>query len=752
MNNSVSNLNLPLVKRAVVIGVGLIGGSLSKALREAGAIETIVGVGLTEHSLVRAVQLGVIDEYSLDAVSAVADADLVIIATPVLSTEKVLEQIKDALPSKAVITDVGSAKGIVVEACQHIFGGVPARFVLGHPIAGSEKSGVDAAKIDLYRNHSVILTPLPDTDADALALVHALWEVTGAKVLEMGVDHHDHVLAATSHLPHLLAYSLVDTLAKQNENQEIFRYAAGGFADFTRIASSDPTMWHDIFLANKGAVLESLDKFSADIIQLRHALEQSDSKAMLGVFTRAKSARDHFTKMLAQRAYVEPMNQNEQTFVAGSSSQQAGPVTGRIRVPGDKSISHRSIMLGAIAEGETQIEGFLEGEDSLATLQAFRDMGVVIEGPHHGRVSVYGVGLNGLSQPPGPLYVGNSGTSMRLLAGLLAGQSFDVELRGDESLTARPMGRVANPLAEMGAVIETNEGKPPMVIRGGQSLQGIHYEMPVASAQVKSSLILAGLYADGETIVIEPAPTRDHTERMLNGFGYEVSGRDISKGVREITVKGGGKLSATKIDVPADISSAAFFMVAASITPGSDLTLEHVGINPTRVGVVNILTQMGADIELTNDRIVGGEPVADIRIRYAPLKGINIPEDQVALAIDEFPVLFVAAACAEGTTVLTGAEELRVKESDRIQAMADGLQTLGVNAQATPDGMIIEGGSMGSGTIDSLGDHRIAMSFAVASLQSQGEIEILNCANVATSFPNFVELVTQVGMSVRVLD
>ncbi|EGG99220.1 Cyclohexadienyl dehydrogenase / 5-Enolpyruvylshikimate-3-phosphate synthase [gamma proteobacterium IMCC2047] len=627
MNNSVSNLNLPLVKRAVVIGVGLIGGSLSKALREAGAIETIVGVGLTEHSLVRAVQLGVIDEYSLDAVSAVADADLVIIATPVLSTEKVLEQIKDALPAKAIITDVGSAKGIVVEACQHIFGGVPARFVLGHPIAGSEKSGVDAAKIDLYRNHSVILTPLPDTDADALALVHALWEVTGAKVLEMGVDHHDHVLAATSHLPHLLAYSLVDTLAKQNENQEIFRYAAGGFADFTRIASSDPTMWHDIFLANKGAVLESLDKFSADIIQLRHALEQSDSKAMLGVFTRAKSARDHFTKMLAQRAYVEPMNQNEQTFVAGSSSQQAGPVTGRIRVPGDKSISHRSIMLGAIAEGETQIEGFLEGEDSLATLQAFRDMGVVIEGPHHGRVSVYGVGLNGLSQPPGPLYVGNSGTSMRLLAGLLAGQSFDVELRGDESLTARPMGRVANPLAEMGAVIETNEGKPPMVIRGGQSLQGIHYEMPVASAQVKSSLILAGLYAAGETTVIEPAPTRDHTERMLNGFGYEVTGRDISKGVREISVKGGGKLSATKIDVPADISSAAFFMVAASITPGSDLTLEHVGINPTRVGVVNILTQMGADIELTNDRIVGGEPVADIRIRYAPLKGINIPED-----------------------------------------------------------------------------------------------------------------------------
>ncbi|MEZ5524747.1 MAG: bifunctional prephenate dehydrogenase/3-phosphoshikimate 1-carboxyvinyltransferase [Pseudomonadales bacterium] len=743
---SQADLKKALVKRAVVIGVGLIGGSLAKALREAGAVETIVGVGLNDHSLKRAVQLGVVDEYSLNAAEAIVDADLIIVATPVLTTEKVLAAIKDAIPEHAVITDVGSAKGIVVDACRHVFGRVPPRFVLGHPIAGSEKSGVDAAKIDLYCNHSVILTPQPDTEPGALELVRRMWQVVGANVLEMGVAHHDHVLASTSHLPHLLAYSLVDTLAKQNESQEIFRYAAGGFADFTRIASSDPTMWHDIFLANKQAVLESLDKFSADIDRLRHALEQSDSKTMLGVFTRAKAARDHFTKMLAQRAYVEPMNQNELTFLAG----KGGPVQGRIRVPGDKSISHRSIMLGAIAEGETHIEGFLEGEDSLATLQAFRDMGVVIEGPHHGRVTVYGVGLNGLTQPPGPLYVGNSGTSIRLLAGLLSGQAFDTELRGDASLTARPMGRVANPLAEMGAVIETSEGKPPMVIRGGHTLKGVKYALPVASAQVKSCMLLAGLYAEGETCVVEPAPTRDHTERMLRGFGYDVSTRQLDKVSREICVKGGGVLKGSKIDVPADISSAAFFMVAASIVPGSDLVLEHVGINPTRVGIVNILTQMGADIELTNDRVVGGEPVADIRVRYAPLKGINIPEEQVPLAIDEFPALFVAAACAEGRTVLTGAEELRVKESDRIQAMADGLQTLGVKAEATPDGMIIDGGPMGSGTIDSLGDHRIAMSFAVAALRAQGEIKIQNCANVATSFPNFVELASQVGMSVQV--
>jgi cyclohexadieny/prephenate dehydrogenase / 3-phosphoshikimate 1-carboxyvinyltransferase len=746
MTNSHSTANMPLVKCAVVIGVGLIGGSLAKALREAGAVGTLIGVGRDEKSLKHAMQLGVIDEYCLDAATAVAMADLIVLATPVLSTEKVLAEIKDAIPAQAVITDVGSAKGIVVESCCKVFGKVPPRFVLGHPIAGSEKSGVQAAKADLYRHHSVILTPLEDTNAEALSLVQALWQVAGAKVLKMDVAHHDQVLAATSHLPHLLAYSLVDTLAKQNESQEIFRYAAGGFADFTRIASSDPTMWHDIFLANKSAVLDSLDKFSAGIDAARRALEQSDSQAMLGIFTRAKAARDHFTKMLAQKAYVEPMNQNELTFLA----RAAGPVRGQIRVPGDKSISHRSIMLGAIAEGETEIEGFLEGEDSLATLQAFRDMGVVIEGPYHGRVTVYGVGLNGLSKPPGPLYVGNSGTSIRLLAGLLAGQTFDTQLQGDESLTVRPMGRVVNPLTEMGAGIESNEGKPPLLIRGRHALHGINYELPVASAQVKSSLILAGLYAEGETVVIEPAPTRDHTERMLIGFGYDITSRQVTKRVREISIQGGGSLTGTQIDVPADISSAAFFMVAASISPGSDLVLEHVGINPTRVGVVNILTQMGADIELTNDRIVGGEPVADIRVRYAQLKGINIPEDQVALAIDEFPVLFVAAACAQGTTVLTGAEELRVKESDRIQAMADGLEILGVNAQATPDGMIIEGGSIGSGRVNSLGDHRIAMAFAVAALRSEGDIEILNCSNVATSFPNFVELATQVGLSVQV--
>lgn len=427
-----------------------------------------------------------------------------------------------------------------------------------------------------------------------------------------------------------------------------------------------------------------------------------------------------------------------------------GILSGNVRVPGDKSISHRSIMLGALAEGVTHIEGFLEGEDALATLNAFRAMGVRIDGPEQGKVVVHGVGLHGLKAPSGPLYVGNSGTSMRLLAGLLAGQNFSVTMTGDVSLSKRPMGRVADPLRQMGVVVETAEGgRPPLTIHGG-TVRAIDYPLPMASAQVKSCVLLAGLYADGETSTVEPAPTRDHTERMLRGFGYQV---DVD-GARA-TLRGGGKLTAADIEVPADISSAAFFMVAASIAKNSEITLTHVGINPTRVGVINILRAMGADISLTNERQVGGEPVADITVRSAALKGIEIPEDQVPLAIDEFPVLFVAAACAEGQTVLRGAEELRVKESDRIQVMADGLVALGIRAEPTDDGIVIQGrgGSefiFGGATINSHHDHRIAMSFAVAALRARDQVVIEDCDNVATSFPNFVELATAAGMHIEV--
>ncbi|MBI4191798.1 MAG: 3-phosphoshikimate 1-carboxyvinyltransferase [Betaproteobacteria bacterium] len=425
--------------------------------------------------------------------------------------------------------------------------------------------------------------------------------------------------------------------------------------------------------------------------------------------------------------------------------EQGGALKGCIRVPGDKSISHRSIMLGSIAEGATHVSGFLEGEDALATMNVFRALGVRIDGPDHGSVTVHGVGRHGLRAPAKVLDCGNSGTSMRLLCGLLAGQDFDCELSGDASLRKRPMQRVAEPLARMRAEILTAEGgRPPLRIKGSANLRGIDYRMPIASAQVKSALLLAGLYARGRTCVTEPAPTRDHTERMLAAFGHAVERNGST-----VCVSGGGKLTAIAIKVPADISSAAFFMAGASIARGSDLMLEHVGVNPTRTGVIDILRLMGADIELLNQRQAGGEPIADIRVRHAELKGIEIPVGLVPLAIDEFPVLFVAAANARGATVLRGAEELRVKESDRIAVMVEGLQALGVVAEPAADGMRVTGGNYGGGTVASHGDHRVAMAFSIAALRASAPITVTDCANVATSFPGFVELARSAGLRIQ---
>ncbi|EPC03458.1 cyclohexadienyl dehydrogenase [Litchfieldella anticariensis FP35 = DSM 16096] len=737
--------------RILIVGLGLIGGSLAAALKSAGFKGEIVACDRDPDEIARGVAMGVIDGGDTQLATLVTGSTMIVLAVPVLAMDAVMEELAIRLihtDSQVVITDVGSTKAAIRDSARRAFGQLPANLVLGHPIAGSEKSGVAASDPDLYRQHKVILTPAVDTNPAALVRVRTLWGACGAEVLEMDVERHDQVLARTSHLPHLLAFSLVDTLARQDERLEIFRYAAGGFRDFTRIAGSDPVMWRDIFLANRDAVLTALDDFEVGVARLRHAVEAGDGDAMLATFGRASHARHYFDTLLNQTSYqagYQTMEHNNLCYRVAPG----GSVSGRIRVPGDKSVSHRSIMLGALAEGVTEVKGFLEGEDSLATLQAFREMGVAIEGPHQGRVTIHGVGMHGLKAPSGPLYVGNAGTAMRLFAGLLAGQAFDTELTGDASLTKRPMGRVADPLRQMGAVIGTAEGgRPPLKIKGGQMLKGIYYDMPMASAQVKSCLLLAGMYAESETRVREPAPTRDHTERMLNGFGYPVERQGDT-----CWLSGGGKLIAGPIDVPSDISSATFFLVAAAITPGSDLTLEHVGINPTRIGVINILQAMGANLTLSNEHEVGGEPVADIRVRYAPLTGIEIPRDQVPLAIDEFPALFVAAANAKGVTRLRGAEELRVKESDRLQAMADGLTVLGVDNRLYDDGIDIVGHegetpNYGGGHIDSLGDHRIAMAFTVAGLRARDEIVIDDCANVATSFPGFIELARSVGLRV----
>ena len=429
--------------------------------------------------------------------------------------------------------------------------------------------------------------------------------------------------------------------------------------------------------------------------------------------------------------------------------EPGGTVQGEINVPGDKSISHRALMLGGLAEGTTEIIDFLAGEDCLATLKALQALGVRIERPAERHVIVHGAGPQALQAAPGPLDMGNAGTAMRLFMGILAPQSFDSTLVGDVSLMRRPMERVAVPLRRMGARIRTHDGRPPVEITGGQRLDAIRYELPVASAQVKSAVLLAALQASGRTQVTEPAPSRDHTERMLEAFGVRVY-REGST----VAVDGGQRLRGTTVRVPADFSSAAFFIVAGCLAAERGLLLRNVGVNPTRTGLLDLLREMGADIRLhphgpSASGLAGAEPVADIEVRASRLRGIRVPEAIVPLAIDEFPVFFVAAACAEGETLVRGAQELRVKESDRIATMARGLAQLGVEHQVLPDGLWIRGGRLGGGTIDSSGDHRVAMAFAVASLKATAPIEILDVANVATSFPGFVQNARQVGLQIQ---
>jgi len=373
-------------------------------------------------------------------------------------------------------------------------------------------------------------------------------------------------------------------------------------------------------------------------------------------------------------------------------------------------------------------------------------MGVAIDGPDEGSVTIQGVGLNGLSRPGQALDLGNSGTSMRLLSGLLVGQEFDSVLIGDQSLSQRPMQRIISPLKRMGASITpSSQGTAPLCIQGGHVLEGVSYEMPVASAQVKSCLLLAGIYAKGKTCITEPVRTRNHTETMLKGFSYPVQVVD-----RRICINPGEALTATEIDIPGDISAAAFFLVGAIITPGSRLEINHVGMNPTRIGILSILRLMGAEIEIKNETVVGGEPVADLCVGFSQLRGIEIPQDLVPLAIDEFPIVFIAAACAEGETCLKGAAELKVKESDRIQVMANGLNQLGIKAIPEADGILIEGGQLSGGNVDASGDHRVAMAFSIAGLRAKNPIVISNCENVNTSFPNFIEISSQLGLAISV--
>jgi len=469
---------------------------------------------------------------------------------------------------------------------------------------------------------------------------------------------------------------------------------------------------------------------------------------------RALSKAARFWRRHPAKASLFTVCAQESEFAVSASAnptprrfQPSGALSGTIRVPGDKSISHRSIMLGALALGETRVTGLLEGEDVMSTAAAMRAMGATIEKTPAGEWVIQGVGVGGLLQPQTALDMGNSGTSTRLLMGLVASHAITATFIGDASLSKRPMGRVIDPLSTVGATfLASPGGRLPLTMQGAQPAVPITYRLPVASAQVKSAILLAGLNTPGITTVIEPIPTRDHSERMLQGFGANLTVEVDEDGARVIRVHGPANLTGQTIEVPGDPSSAAFFIVAALIVPGSDVLIENVGLNPTRAGIVTVLRQMGGSIEEVNPRIVGGEPVADLRVRHSALHGIAVDPALVPSMVDEFPVLFVAAALAQGRTVTTGLEELRIKESDRITVMRVALEKAGARVQETEDGLIIDGtggaplpGGNNAPVATHL-DHRIAMSMAIAGLVSTGGVEVDDTSPIRTSFPNFETL------------
>ncbi|MEW6271231.1 MAG: 3-phosphoshikimate 1-carboxyvinyltransferase [Thermodesulfobacteriota bacterium] len=715
--------------RIAVVGVGLIGGSLALALRRAGLVREIVGIGRSRANLDVALARGIVDRAG-DAPALVAGCELVVLATPVAAIAPMAAAIAPHLAEGAIVTDAGSVKASVVRDCTAALAG-RARFVGGHPIAGTEDSGAAAADGELFRGARCVLTPVAETDPDALACVRSLWLAAGMDVVEMAPERHDRLLALTSHVPHLLAFALTRAAEAARTASagapDPFAFAGPSFRGATRVAASSPETWRDILLANAPAVKDALAVVRSELDALAGALAAGDAARLLDLVSGARAARLRAAAAAGVGGAGGDRAPREIEVLPA-----AAPLCGDVEVPGDKSIAHRALLFGGIAHGTTAIRGVGQGQDNASTMHVLRALGVEVarEG---GFVRVTGRGFAGLREPKGVLDCGNSGTTMRLLAGVLAGRPFAATLDGDASLRRRPMRRIVEPLTRMGAVLETRDGRPPVTVRGG-SLRGADFRLSVASAQVKTAIVLAALQAAGRTTVEEPGASRDHTERLLPAFGVRLE----RPRPNVVVVEGPQELRACAVDVPGDPSAAAFWLVAGSVVPGSRVVVRGVSVNPTRIGAIDVLRAMGARIVAHPRPALGDEPVADLEVEAAELHGTEVAGDAMLRAIDEFPVLAVAAALARGETRFGDGAELRVKESDRIAAMARGLAALGADVVEHEDGMTVRGGTLSGGVVESHEDHRIAMAFVVAGLAAGGPVTVRGADAIAVSDPGFL--------------
>jgi len=723
---------VPLFGNVLVVGLGMIGGSFAKALKERG-LATLYGADRRESELVLGVSAGVIDHPAKLTAEFIAKMDVIILATPVRAMESVLSEIKPYLKPTTLLTDVGSTKGSVVEAAKRVFGNMPANFIPGHPIAGAEKSGVLAANSHLFEKHMAIVTPLPASHPVLVDRLHQLWMAVGAEVVSMDVEHHDYVLASSSHLPHLLAYTLVDALANSDRSQDVFKFAAGGFRDFTRIASSDPVMWRDVFLSNKKATLATLDHFTERLAVMREAIEQGDGAGMFGVFTRAKSARDHFLRLLEHRTSgrsqeIKPISLN----VSPVSS-----IKGEISLLGDKFLSHKAITLACLSEGISVLQNVDLSGDVLITLQAFRDMGVVIEQVSARQLRVHGVGLKGLKAPIAPINVHESIMSLHLLLPVLAAQSFSSKVIAEGVLLNRPMGNLLGLVRSMGSRLTPSAADClPVALEPG-ALDSRVLITPYGEELLDTTALLALLFLPEEAR-LQGCSTLDVDRDVFASFSIQLQSREGGIARSGLTPK------ASEIVLPGDAMKAAWWMLLASLSPGSKLTLKNVFCERLAKAYWPILEVAGANFSVQRSK-EGGFDIGELMVSFAQLSPLMLNAEQVYEVRDMLPLLCVVAACSNGTSSLSGINLLPYYHEDRVQCLVDALVQVGIECEYHSGHLKIVGGLPTGGEMDCAGDYHLALAMLAIAVRGSGSTKVDDCQKILNEFTELQEVAARVG-------
>lgn len=717
----------------LVVGLGMIGGSFAKSLKLQG-LATLFGADRRAGELTLGVSTGVIDHPAQLDEATISSMDIIILATPVRAMESVLTEIKPFIKPTTLITDVGSTKGSVVAAAKKVFGEAPANFIPGHPIAGAEKSGVLAANPHLFEKHMAIVTPLPYSDPELLDRLHRLWRAVGADVVSMDVDHHDHVLAASSHLPHLLAYTLVDALANAERSQDIFRFAAGGFRDFTRIASSDPVMWRDVFLANKDATLATLDLFTERLDEMRQAIVEADGASMYGVFTRAKSARDHFLRLLEQRTMGKP-----QEKAVAISVSPASAINGAIKLIGDKSLSHRALIMAALAKGVSELSNIDLTGDVKVTMQALKDMGVVIEEFGYGAVRVHGVGRRGLRAPIAPINVHNSATSLYLLAPILSGQAFHVEVIGEETLLNTPFTHLLALMREAGASVTSAAADCLPFKFAPAELMPVKIELPgPPSSRLMSSAVLLSLFAEGQSQFSTVLHFDDQVRALFASFGVDIDGEsDISVSSNE--------LKGTTLDLPADMQQTLWSVLLATLLPGSSLRLSGVSSQGRMVKVLSLLQDAGAKIDWVGEPI-GVFAAQSVQVSFAKLSSFNLDAVQSYEMREFLTQLATAAIYAEGDSQFEGISHLPYFYEDRITTFVDGVNHIGGAVEWHAGTLLLKGCTPQGGDLDSAGNELVALAFLLLAARCRKGATVRDCQKLLAQIPNLEEIAAQLGL------